>query len=300
MSWLLALAALTAIVAVWLVLRPLAWNHGADVAERKYQLALVRERLLVQLNELDLEATDGGIDRDAASDERRRVEGELATVLRALEELQSASPLTLADQRPRAGSWALVAALAAAVPLVAVVLYLSTQGPTLVTLLAPPPLQAAATGESAQPPSMVLSMVARLERRLAEQPNDPAGWARLGRSYEVLNRPEDSKKAYARAYALAPDDVEILAAYATILYNENPQETGAEVYELFQRLHRLQPNHPGALWFLGLASYRRQDFAEAARFWEQLASQLPADNPVRAQVEHAIGEAQARAKQPRG
>ncbi len=299
MTWLLLLAALIAIAAVWLVLRPLAWERGVDVAERRHQLALVRERLLVQLNELDLECADGGIDREAASDERRRVEGELAAVLRALEELQSASPLAVADQRPRAGSWALVAALAAAAPLVAVVLYLTTQGSTLVALLTPPPL--AATGGSAgQPPPMVLDMVARLERRLAEQPNDPEGWARLGRSYEVLNRPEDSKKAYARAYSLAPENVEILAAYATTLYNENPQETNAKVYELFQRLHRLEPDHPGALWFLGLASYRQQHFAEAARFWEQLAAQLPADNPLRAQVEHAIGEARARAKQPRG
>lgn len=299
MVWLLVVAGVIAIAAVWLVLRPLSWDRGADIAERRHQLASVRERLLVQLNELDLECADGGIDRDAASDERRRVEGELATVLRALEELQSTAPLTLADQRPRAGSWALVAAVGAAVPLVAVVMYLAMQGPTLVALLAPPPPQVAATGGSAQP-SMVLDMVARLERRLAEQPNDPAGWARLGRSYEVLNRPEDSKKAYARAYGLAPDNVEILAAYATILYNENPQETNTEVHELFQRLHRLEPNNPSALWFLGLASYRRQEFAEAARFWEQLASQLPADNPLRAQVEHAIGEARTRAKQPRG
>lgn len=299
MTWLLVLAALIAIAAVWLVLRPLAWDHRVDVVERRQQLGSVRDRLLVQLNELELECADGGIDRDTASDERRRLEGELATVLRALEELQSASPLAVADQRPRAGSWALVAALAAAVPLMAVVLYLTTQGSTLVALLTPPPRVATGTGAE-QPPPMVLDMVARLERRLAQQPNDAEGWARLGRSYEVLDRLEDSKKAYARAYSLAPENVEILTAYATILYNENPQDTNAKVYELFQKLHRLEPNHPGALWFLGLASYRQQDFVEAAKFWERLASQLPADNPLRAQVEHAIGEARARAKQPRG
>lgn len=300
MTLLLVLAGAAAIGAVWLLLRPRAWDEHAAIAEQQHQLALVRERLLAELNQLDADCADGGPDADTAGDERRRLEGELAVMLRKLEALETGSETGSAPQEtPRVGSWAFIATLAAAVPLLAVVLYVGMQGPTLARLWAPEPVREAAS-VAGEAPQMVLDMVARLERRLAEQPGDVAGWARLARSYQVLNRPQDAQRAYARAYTLAPDNIEIVSAYASLLYSENPQNLDGKVYELFQRVHALEPSHPGALWFLGLAAYRKQEFGRAVTLWQQLADQLPADSPVRGQVEHAVREAQARTTQPRG
>ncbi|MFQ5935758.1 MAG: tetratricopeptide repeat protein, partial [Acidiferrobacterales bacterium] len=63
--------------------------------------------------------------------------------------------------------------------------------------------------------------------------------------------------------------------------------------ELFNQLHTLQPTHPGALWFLGLAAYKKGQYAKANNLWEQLAQQLPPDSPLLTQLQHAIREAQA-------
>ena len=45
---------------------------------------------------------------------------------------------------------------------------------------------------------MIEEMVARLDARLEESPNDPAGWQRLVRSYIVLERKEDARAALER------------------------------------------------------------------------------------------------------
>ena len=62
--------------------------------------------------------------------------------------------------------------------------------------------------------AMVLAMVDKLAARLESQPDDVEGWARLGRSYMVLNQPEKAKEAYARAVKLKPEDPQLTRALA--------------------------------------------------------------------------------------
>jgi cytochrome c-type biogenesis protein CcmH len=54
----------------------------------------------------------------------------------------------------------------------------------------------------------------KLAARLAKQPNDPQGWAMLGRSYGVLGRPAEAVKAFEKATTMSPDDKALLAEYA--------------------------------------------------------------------------------------
>ena len=61
---------------------------------------------------------------------------------------------------------------------------------------------------------MILAMVGNLAAKLEQQPNDVEGWARLGRSYMVLNEPGKARDAYAHAVKLKPDDVALKDAYA--------------------------------------------------------------------------------------
>ncbi|MDR3415600.1 MAG: tetratricopeptide repeat protein [Nevskia sp.] len=61
-----------------------------------------------------------------------------------------------------------------------------------------------AGAESAPMGSDPAEMVQHLKDRLARQPDDYDGWMMLGRSLEVMNDPEGSKAAYARAAQLKP------------------------------------------------------------------------------------------------
>ena len=287
MLWLLfAAAALLTLAAAWYLARPLAARLPARDDEQRHQLEAMRARLLAQLNELDAERADRGIDPTVAQDEALRLEAELAQVLRDLETLPPPAVETHGERTPR---WAALALLAVVLPLIAAGLYGWRQAP-VVTALA-----RIAGGEPASVslPPEVLKMVERLENRLREQPNDPAGWAQLGRSYAVLERKSDAQAAYAKAHDLAPANAEILSDYAWLVYSDNPHYTEGPAKTLYQRLLTLDPNHPDALWFLGLSAYNKSDTQQGVRYWERLAKVLPLDNPALPEVRKAIARVQA-------
>jgi cytochrome c-type biogenesis protein CcmH len=280
MIWLAAVALLITVVTVWYMARPLARPVTQDDRERRGQLQQLRDRLLTQLNELDVEEADRNIDKTVVSDERSRIEAELAQALRELETLSAApkkkkSKKKQAEARQSRRAWVIaLVAFGIVFPLAAAGLYALNQRTTLAYLWNP---QATAAANASVPP-MVLEMVARLEKRLEEQPDDLAGWLRLGRAYAVLGRQEAAQAAYARAYKLAPDDPQAIAEYAGFLYQGDPQNTRGLVYKLYSRLHQLDPQNPDALWFLGLAAYHTGDYQQALGLWDRLMKGLPPDS----------------------
>lgn len=285
-------ALLLSAAVVWLLVRPLrqAPRTSALQRENRAQLLQVRDRLLAQLNELDIEAGDRNIDAGVLADERARLEAELASVLKQLDTLPDDASLAMGEgvKTP----WATAAVtLAVVLPLLAAGLYYGQHRTTLARLDEPP---APATVEQAPP--MVLEMVARLEQRLKEQPKDPEGWSRLGRAYQVLGRFDDAKQAYARAYALAPDDAQIVSAYAGMLMAEDPANPSPEAVKLFKRLYEMDPSYPGALWVLGLVAYKDQQYRQAASYWERLLNGLPPGSEVEPQIRRALDAARAEMK----
>ena len=58
--------------------------------------------------------------------------------------------------------------------------------------------------------AMIEGMVSSLSARLQESPDDPTGWARLVRSYIVLGRPDEARRALEQATAIFAEDTEKL------------------------------------------------------------------------------------------
>jgi cytochrome c-type biogenesis protein CcmH len=280
MILLLLFATLLAALTVWFLSRSLrapasVRNEDGDA------LVQLRDRLLAQLREVDVETGDRNMDATVAVEERARLEAELAQVLKKLEALPPTAGSTPAPSSARL-ALPVVIALVVILPLASAGLYFAKNAVTLAQL---DQVQSIPSGEV---PPMVLEMVARLERRLAEQPEDPRGWAQLGRAYAVLQREGDARAAYVRAYQLAPKDKEILGAYAGFLMSLDPSQPSAEAVMLFKRLHALDSSHPGALWALGLVAYQEQKFGQAVKYWEQLLQLLPPDSEVTPQVQQAV------------
>jgi len=289
---LFSLAALLLATAIWWLSRPL--RSAADVSRisERADLEQLRDRLVAQLNELDAERADRGIDSAVAQDEELRLSAELASALKQLEGLApSVAGGTLA--LPRRTALAGTAALTAMLLVVGGGLYAWQNAGKLQGFM----LAASSGVDSTRVPPMVFEMVAKLEQRLAAQPNDPEGWARLGRSYVVMERKDKALTAYAKAYELAPENVAVLSDYAWLVFNESPGATTGLVQTLYSRLNKLEPAHPDALWFLGFAAYQQGDFRNAQDQWERLLKLLPAEDPGREHVKQAI--ASAREKQRR-
>lgn len=147
---------------------------------------------------------------------------------------------------------------------------------------------AAAAGlDAEQRAEMVNAMVARLAERLAANPNDVEGWMRLARSYDVLDRRDEARGAYAKAAALAPDDLSIQLAYARAVFPPGTPEDSLpdELRPLVAHIRALAPNNPDGLFYAGLIAIKDGDIAAAKSHWGALIARMPPDLPVRAMLE---------------
>src|SRR5205085_553067 len=236
---------------------------------------------------------DRNIDVKVAADERVRLDAELARVLKELDQTGDTSAKTPVAVQ---GLWLNVLfALAAILPIVSAALYLTKNAPMLmaITEARSRPPEAATAAAPQQVPPMVMQMVGRLEQRLKENPQDPKGWAQLGRAYSVLGRQTEAAQAYARAYQQAPNDKEIVQAYGTYLVQIHPNRLSPEATVVFRRLLQLDPNNSGALWALGLGAYYDNKFSDAIKYWEHLLKQLPPQSDAVADVQRALDAARA-------
>jgi cytochrome c-type biogenesis protein CcmH len=149
-----------------------------------------------------------------------------------------------------------------------------------------------AAAQSMSPPeqqTMIREMVEGLAQRLAANPNDLEGWRRLGRSYLVLGEPTKAQQAYARAVALAPTDMDLLADYSeATLMAPGPVEIPAASVEALRQVLKTDPSNATALWLVGLAELGANHAQEAAALWKQLLSRLQPDTPAHRAVQARI------------
>ncbi|MFL9946993.1 c-type cytochrome biogenesis protein CcmI [Paraburkholderia agricolaris] len=169
----------------------------------------------------------------------------------------------------RAGTAALLLAL---LPSAALVLYMRLGDPLAAAVqtdtTAGPDDRHAATQGSLD------AMVGRLAARLRQQPDDPAGWTMLARSYAVLERPDDAAAAYRHALGLTPRDPQLLADYADAQASANGGDLTGAPLESIEAALALDPVNPKALALAGSAAFEARDYPRAIRYWRRL-EQVP-------------------------
>jgi cytochrome c-type biogenesis protein CcmH len=142
----------------------------------------------------------------------------------------------------------------------------------------------------AEQTAMIRGMVGGLAARLKENPDDLAGWRRLGRSYMVLKDYPKAAAAYEQAARLAPKDVEVLVAYgrALLAVHGRDRDLPPKFVAVVRRIHAIEPDHVIGLWFLGVAEYEAGNHEAAAALWTRLLARLPKDAPERAALAKRI------------
>jgi cytochrome c-type biogenesis protein CcmH len=121
----------------------------------------------------------------------------------------------------------------------------------------------------------VAAMVAKLERRLRDQPGDLSGWLMLGRSYLALDRFADAVAAYDHARQLDGRNAEAALGLGEAMSLRAGGEITAEAAQLFEQALVLAPDNPKALLYGGFAAATRGDSALARTRWELLKSMHP-------------------------
>lgn len=136
----------------------------------------------------------------------------------------------------------------------------------------------------------IRSMVDQLAARLESNPDDVDGWLRLGRARHVLGDEDKAVEAYARAAALAPDKLDVQAAYADAMFGQLPKQgkLPAEFVTVMRHILELDPNYGDALWFVGMAEADSGNRQAAIALWQRLIDKLPAEGKERAQIQAQI------------
>lgn len=289
----------------WFLAKPFRQSSSVEeTAAQSRQYSLARDRVLRQLEQLESQADEGILDATVAGDETLRLETELATILNHLETLETTSKSDSLSPQGRLQWWLALAVFALVIPLVTLISYGSWQADALLKLAgatkdgmttmrqsaqSPQPMSAPA---QAFPPE-VLEMVARLEKRLADSPNDGAGWKRLGRSYAVMGRQSEAIKAYRKAAILLPNDSEIQASLQDLQGNSSnnapvapaqgqqsfPPQVIAMVAQLEKRLSE-SPDDGDGWKRLGRAYTVMQRYSEAVSAYTSAAEILPNDQSI--------------------
>ena len=237
-----------------------------------------------QLKELESDLKNGIISSEQYEQDRDDIERRL---------LEDVSSTTERSGTKASGtqSRSTAFAVALALPVLAVVLYLQVGNPNASS-------QAAATssstaGEFSQ--QRIEANVAALAKRLEQNPNDVQGWTMLARSYLSMEKWNEASNAYARVTELKSDDAELWGDYAIAVAMAQGQRLSGRPVELIEKALQLDPKNLKALELAGNAAFEARDYKRAIEYWERLMKEVPANSEISDSVSKKIDEAKLRA-----
>lgn len=285
----IALALLTAVVLLLLVLPLLRRPKGA-VDQSPYDLAVYKD----QLSEVDRDRERGLLTEDQAVAARLEIQRRILAAApapgRKAGRSQVGQPVS---------TTARVAALASVVivPLGALGLYLTLGAPGYPDQPHAARIAARAGMETAQAQEMV-TLTEQLAERLAQDPDNPEGWAMLGRSWSTLGRYEQAVKAFEQAVKRGVSDAATWAALGEALVAVNQGQVTAPAAAAFRNTLRKERDDPRARYYLGLARVQQGDAKGALAVWRDLEQSSPADAPWVPMIKDAIRQVATQAGIP--
>lgn len=274
---------------------PFAPFHDDDRNQELADLAVEREVLARSLQELDDELAQGRLDEEdyarlKATDERR-----LLAVLDRIEELgkqggEASMPTDGGESASTQQSiWFPVTVCSILVLFTSFGIYTFVQWQAMQKLMA---AQTQMAGGGPNP----LEMVARLEARLKENPNDLEGQIMAGRSYQALERWEEAKKAWTKVLELDPGNHQAHYNLGVILI-ETRQFDDPEVFQQalnhFTTVWNDLPNQPGVNWYRGLALWYLNRHRETEEAWATAYKHLDPASPDAKFVKEALTKLRA-------
>ena len=231
-----------------------------------------------QLSELEADLRNGIIAEDQYQQDRDSIERRMLEDVSAVDESATTNPPPAAtDRRP-------AYAVAVAIPVIAISLYLQIGNPRL-SPQGRPALPESPAAESSQPDSQMTQQnieanVGALAKRLEQNPNDVQGWTMLGRSYTSMGKYKEASDAYAKATALKADDADLWADYAFVTAMANGQSLQGAPQELIKKSLQLDPDNPKALELAGSAAFEAKNYKEAIDYWQRLLAKTPAGSDL--------------------
>lgn len=251
---------------------PVSFGLDDDRAQELADLQVERETIVRSLQDLEMERSQGRMEhadyeRLKATDERR-----LLHVLDRLEIIKKDVPHETGQPQeaaPKQKHWLPVVASGMVVLFASVGIYSAIQFNAAQKLMA----IESQMGGGPNP----MEMVAQLEKRLKENPDDLQGQIMAGRSYQALNRIQDAKKAWEKVLELDSKQHEARYNLGVILI-ETRQIDDPEIFKQalahFDIVLADLPNQPAVNWYRGLALWYLNRPQETEAAWTLAAQNM--------------------------
>jgi len=269
------LACLTAIVLL-VLLRPLAGAGTAERAPEAFDAAVYRD----QLSEIGSDRARGLIGGEEA--EAARVE--IARRLLAADSKARASDRAKSDG---ARAKAAMIGIGAALPLLALGLYLTYGSPRLPDQPLAVRLQDPASDRNLE------ALVARVEARLREHPEEGEGWEVIAPVYMGWRRYGDAAQAYAQAIRLLGPSAKRLSGQGQALVLANNGVVTEEARRALEGALALDSTLIEPRILLAIAKEQDGQFQAAIEDWRTLLEKAGSDAPWRGMVDTRIAAAEA-------
>lgn len=253
----IATALLTAVTAV-LLLGPLFRGRTVLVEDTAGEAAVYRD----QLRELERDKKLGLISGEEADYARAEIGRRLIAT----------SGEAAGAREPTSGRHLLAQAFVViSLPAIGLGLYMLTGSPGMPS----EPLAA----RLANPGNNLELLVAKVERHLAQNPDDGAGWDVLAPIYVKMSRYADAELAYRNAVRLLGTSPERMIGLGEAMTAENDGIVTADARAAFEEAVRLGSTNLRATFYLALSLEQEGKREEARAAFEALVKASPADAP---------------------
>jgi len=242
-----------------------------------------RRVYLDQLNELERDNADGRLNASEAEAAR----AEIARRLLALE----AEREDVASPRGNLIARRAVAVVAlAGIPILSLSLYFAAGQPDMPGAPLAARLQEVNPSQTPQTPDEVNALVARVEKHLADNPEDGSGWEVIAPVYMRLDRPADAARAWRNVIRLLGSTADRQMSLGEALWTAEQGMITAEARAAFEAANKMSPQAPGPRFFLALAAEQEGNVDDAKARLTALLADAPPDAPWRDLVVQGIAD----------
>jgi cytochrome c-type biogenesis protein CcmH len=245
---------------------PLFRQYRPTPSRARRELVIYRD----QLAELDRDVEAGRVSAADAKPAETEIQRK---ILAAADATDPAEIATAAPTRGWAAPVAL-ALLATVIPIGAFAVYLSVGSPGVPSFPFDPQ-RAAAEAHVRQQVAEMTALVEKLAQHLKQKPDNPEGWALLGRSYRELQRTSEAVKAYEQAYAHSGNDVRYAGDYGEAIVLAADGQVTPDAQRLFEQVMTSDASEPRARFYIGLAKAQAGQAREALAIWRSLEADSP-------------------------
>ncbi|HEJ7113276.1 TPA: c-type cytochrome biogenesis protein CcmI [Serratia marcescens] len=160
-----------------------------------------------------------------------------------------------------------------------------------------PELRERVANERAKPLSMeeIARLGLGLRTALQQDDRNISDWMMLGRVGMALNNATTATQAFAHAYQLDPNSLEVRLGYAEVLTRSNDPEDNKQATQLLRRMIAENHSDPRVLSLLAFNAFEQGDFKQAIGAWQVMLQLLPANDPRAEVIKRSIAQAKAQA-----